>query len=99
MNYKNVNSIFQKIIAKSGTQMVLKRGSMTVNTVRCVVTSSKGTAQSTTVDYEKLLLVSSTSSEPKVGDTVLVQGKDYTVIEVETVKPADLVLLYRLKVT
>lgn len=99
MNYTNVNSVFQKMIAKSGTQMVLKRGSSTINTVRCVVTSSKGTASNTTVDYEKLLLVSSTSSEPKVGDTVLVQGKDYTVIEVETVKPADLVLLYRLKVT
>lgn len=46
---------------------------------------------------QRLLLAPQIDVEPKVGDAVAVSGKTYSVLRVEVVAPAGLVVLYKLQ--
>lgn len=98
MDYNKTNVVFQNMIAKSGTTLTIKRGTLSF-TAKCIVTSIKSMAEGTTVNYEKLILVSSAAQAPKVGDTVIVQRGTYIISDIETIKPAETVMLYKIKVT
>lgn len=89
-----------------GVPFTVKRGTTTVGSAKGVVvnnraeneTASSSSALAQTAMVSKTILLASMPQDPLVGDYVTTPGKTYMVQAVDTVRPTDTTILYKLEV-
>lgn len=98
MSYETLAKTALKLIQRAGVAFTLTRGTDQIGTGKCVVQSKTSEkASNTTASYKKEILLPGTFAEPKVGDKISTQGETRQITKVAAVKPALVVILYKVE--
>lgn len=99
MNFNGSQELAKRLINKNGIRVALKRDGTDIAKGTGIFATRKKDAAQLTQSTNRLLLVAGLKLDPQVGDIIVVDKREHTVMAMEVVRPTNITILWKIEVT